>query len=101
MGCRIGDRKDAWKTDGEECCGGEEAVQDKVPAPIGGRLPLRLDVMHKHITTQHVVYLRYRKKTVAARRLDAGRTSQSTEEPTAGSSMVAVRRTKAPMLNEL
>jgi hypothetical protein len=59
--CRIGGgRKDAWKTSGEECCG-ERPAQDEGPGPMGGCLPIRLDVTHQHMTTHHVVETRTNK----------------------------------------
>jgi hypothetical protein len=54
MGCRTGGQNGVWKISGQECCGGEGVMQDQVPDPVDGRLPIRLDVTHQHITTLYV-----------------------------------------------
>jgi hypothetical protein len=52
--CRTSDgRKGTWKTSG-----GEGVPQDAGAGPVGGRLPMRLDVTHQHLATQHVLETR-------------------------------------------
>jgi hypothetical protein len=52
--CRTSDgQKGTWKTSG-----GEGVPQDAGVGPIDGLLPMRLNVTHQHLTTQHVLETR-------------------------------------------